>query len=144
METEDSPFPEWDSAGGKILKKDRIFLEKLTSLVENNIASKDLNVEFIEKELNISHSTLYRRVNRLMGMSCRDFLIKKRMANSMKLLEEGRNVSEAAYGSGFNDPAYFRYWFRKIYGIVPSQYIKQIRKGERPLLSAYDSDVKLT
>lgn len=144
METGANPIHEWDSEGGRILKKDRDFMEKLISLINDNIASKDLNVEFIERTMKISHSTLYRRVNRLMGMSCRDLLMKRKMEHSIQLLEEGRNVSEAAYGSGFNDPGYFRHCFIKMYGMVPSKYVKQIRKGGRPLLSAHDSDVKLT
>lgn len=144
MKSDDNPITQWGTPEGKFSKKDHDFLEKFIFLIENNIASKDLNVEFIERTMKISHSTLYRRVNRLMGMSCRDFLMKMKMENSIKLLEEGRNISEAAYGSGFNDPGYFRHCFMKIYGMVPSQYVKRIRKGERPFLSAHDSDVKLT
>lgn len=134
METGANQIPEWDSEGGRILKKDRDFLEKLMSLINDNIASKDLNVEYIEKNMNITHSTLFRRIKRLTGMSSRDFVMKQKMGYSVRLLNEGRNVSEAAYGCGYNDPGYFRQCFKKMYGILPSSYMKQLRSGDNPVL----------
>lgn len=136
METGANLIHEWNSEGGRILKKDRDFLEKLISLINDNIASKDLNVEFIEKKMNITHSTLYRKIKRLTGMSSRDFLMKQKMDYCVRLLDEGRNVSEAAYGCGFNDPGYFRQCFKKMYGLLPSRYIKQIRSGDKIELSS--------
>lgn len=40
-------------------------------------------------------------------------------------MEEGLNVSEAAYTSGFNDLGYFRNCFKEEYGMAPSECIKQ-------------------
>jgi AraC-like DNA-binding protein len=44
-------------------------------------------------------------------------------------MEEGHNISEAAYASGFNDLGYFRSCFREEYGMAPSEYIR-LRKSQ--------------
>ena len=55
---------------------------------------------------------------------------KIRLKNSLRLLmEEGHNISEAAYASGFNDLGYFRSCFREEYGMAPSEYIR-LRKSQ--------------
>ena len=70
--------------------------------------------------------TLYRKIKSLTGMSGNELIRKIRLKNSLRLLmEEGHNISEAAYASGFNDLGYFRSCFREEYGMAPSEYIKQ-------------------
>ena len=41
------------------------------------------------------------------------------------MLEEGYNISEAAYATGFSDVGYFRNCFKGEYGMTPSEYMKQ-------------------
>lgn len=110
----------------KINKLDEMFLEKFTAIVEENLDSVKLDINFITKEMGMSHSTLYRKIKSLSGVSVNEFIRKIRLKNSIRLLiEKGMNISEAAYSTGFNDLGYFRNCFKEEYGMTPSEYLKK-------------------
>lgn len=110
----------------KLSRLDEEFLNRFTAIVEENIDMDKLDMSFMMDKMNMSHSTLYRKIKGLTGISCNEFIRKIRLKNSLRLLmEESLNISEAAYASGFNDLGYFRTCFKEEYGMVPSEYIKQ-------------------
>lgn len=109
-------------------KLDEEFLNKLTTMIEDNIDSPQLDMAFLTDKVHMSHSTLYRKIKGLTGMSGNEFIRKVRLKYSLRLLmEENINISEAAYASGFNDLGYFRNCFKEEYGMSPSEYMKQKR-----------------
>lgn len=107
-------------------KLDEDFLNKLTTLIEDNLDDEKLDNKFMTQEMNMSHSTLYRKVKGLTGISPNEFIRKIKLKNSLKLLLSGDyNISEAAYMTGFNNLSYFRECFREEYGASPSEYMKK-------------------
>lgn len=118
--------PEIPQESIKLNRLDEEFLARFTSIVEENIDMEKLEMAFMTDKMNMSHSTLYRKIKSLTGMSGNEFIRKIRLKNSLRLLMEERlNISEAAYASGFNDLGYFRSCFKEEYGMTPSEYIKQ-------------------
>ena len=110
----------------KISQLDEEFLAKLTALIEDNLDMEKLDISFLKEKVNMSHSTFYRKVKGLTGISANEFIRKVRLKNSLQLLLSGSyNVSEAAYKTGFNDMAYFRQCFKEEYGMSPSEYLKK-------------------
>ena len=78
-------------------------------------------------KMNMSHSTLYRKIKGLTGVSGNEFIRKIKLRHGLFLLTKERlNISEAAYASGFSDIGYFRKCFKEEYGATPSQYLKQL------------------
>lgn len=115
-----------NSSSNTLGRLDDIFLKRFTNIVEANIDKNILDMPFIADKMHISHSTLYRKIKALTGMSGNELIRKIKLKNSLRLLiEEGYNVSEAAYSSGFNDLGYFRNCFKEEYGMLPSEYIRQ-------------------
>lgn len=106
-------------------KFDRMFLDKFTTLVEENITRPELDMKFLQDKMNMSHSTLYRKIKGIMGISGNEFIRKVKLRHAMNMLLDGSGVSEAAYGSGFNDTAYFRACFKEEYGESPSTFIRR-------------------
>lgn len=105
---------------------DQNFLDKLTCIVEENISSDKLDMAFLQDKMGMSHSTLYRKVKGLTGISANEFIQKIRLKHAMELLQEGGyNSTEAAYASGFNNASYFAARFKKEYGVLPSHYAKK-------------------
>ena len=99
------------------------------TIIGENIDMEKMDMSFMMEKMNMSHSTLYRKIKSLTGMSGNELIRKIRLKNSLRLLmEEGHNISEAAYASGFNDLGYFRSCFREEYGMAPSEYIR-LRKS---------------
>ncbi|WP_291530321.1 hybrid sensor histidine kinase/response regulator transcription factor [Bacteroides sp. UBA939] len=118
--------PEQVQGSMQLSRLDEVFLNKFTAIVEENIDMDKLDMAFMREKMNMSHSTLYRKIKGLTGISGNEFIRKIRLKNSLRLLmEEGVNISEAAYTSGFNDLGYFRSCFKEEYGMVPSEYIRQ-------------------
>ena len=109
-----------------INKLDEAFLNKLTQIVDENITDKDLNIAFLTEKMNMTPSTLYRKIKGLTGLSGNEFIRKYRLQKSLKIMtEEGLNISETAFACGFSDSGYFRNCFKQEFGMTPSEYIKQ-------------------
>ena len=110
----------------KLSKLDEEFIQKFTRIVQDNLTMSELDMTYMQDALGMSHSTLYRKIKGLTGMSGNEFIRKIRLKKGCELLKEGFNVSEAAYSCGFNDVGYFRSCFKDEYGMSPSQFIKQM------------------
>lgn len=99
------------------------FLEKLEKLVIEKYNGDDISIPEIAIDLGFSRSSLYRKVNAITGKSINHFVKRVRLNKAAKLIsEQGFNVSEAAFESGFNDLKHFRTSFKEQFGITPSKY----------------------
>lgn len=107
-------------------KLDKKFLDELIKIIELNVNTEKLDMPFIAAQMHMSHSTLYRKIKGLLGISGTEFIRRIRLRYSLRLmLEEGYDISEAAYAAGFSDVGYFRNCFKGEYGMTPSEYMKQ-------------------
>ena len=105
---------------------DREFLDKLNGIIRDNIMSKDIDLPFITDKMAMSHSTFYRKIKALTGMTAQEYIRKFRLQHCYRLLKSGDyNVTEAAMMTGFNQMAHFREIFKKEFGILPSEVMKK-------------------
>lgn len=111
----------------KILKpNDEKFLTQLIDFVEQVWNKSDFNINNFSIALGYSKSQLNRKLKNLTGQSPNNFLREFRLHKALDLLHKQQgNISEIAYETGFNSPAYFSKCFVDKYGILPSKYIKQ-------------------
>ncbi len=120
----DSPATE----ASQLSRLDRQFLIDVTDFIESHITDSSLTMNAVGEHLHISYSTLYRKIKALTGLSSNEFVRKIRLQHSLKLmLEHHRNVSEAAYESGFTDIPYFRNCFKAEFGMPPTEYLKKCK-----------------
>jgi AraC-like DNA-binding protein len=85
----------------------------------------DLKVEHFGQNLGLSKAQLYRNVKNLTGKSLNTFVKQYRLRKALDLLSKKRgNVSEVAFDTGFNSPAYFTKCFYSAYGALPSEIFK--------------------
>ena len=107
---------------------DRQFLTDVTAYVHQHLSDPDLTMAMVADSVHISHSTLYRKLKALTGQSGTEFIRKQRLRHSLHLmLHDHRNVSEAAYESGFSSLPYFRSSFKEEYGMTPTEYLKSLK-----------------
>ena len=112
-----------------ISKLDNEFIKRFTQIVDENLTEKDLNISFLTERMNMTTSTLYRKIKGLTGLSANEFIRKYRLQKSLKYMkDEGYNISETAYACGFSDSGYFRNCFKQEFGITPSEYLKQLHQ----------------
>ncbi len=102
------------------------FLHNLMEFVESRWNDPELSVEEFGKHIGYSKSQVYRKLLMLSGRSPNTFLREFRLQRALKMLHEQKgNISEIAFESGFNSPAYFSKCFFENYGILPSKYLQQ-------------------
>ncbi len=107
-------------------KADEEFLNRLVSFCGNRFGDDDISVPDFSSELGHSKSRLYRRLKKLTGKSPNRFLREFRLRKALELLHRNSgSISEIAYETGFNNPAYFTKCFSETFGILPSKYLQQ-------------------
>ncbi|WP_228491940.1 hybrid sensor histidine kinase/response regulator transcription factor [Prolixibacter sp. NT017] len=104
-------------------ESDKIFIEKLTSIIKANLGESSLDVSFLVKEMGVSRSLLHMKLKGLVGCSSTEFIRAVRLKEAVKLIASGKcNISEAAYETGFSSPTYFTRRFREFFGKSPREY----------------------
>lgn len=108
------------------------FLDQLTSQIHENLADEDFGVSELAQAMNMSRSSLLRKVKQqTQGDSASVFIRRVRLAEAKKLLQdESTTVSEVAFQVGFNSTSYFTRCFREEYGYPPGEERK--RQPEEP------------
>lgn len=102
---------------------DEQLIKKALEYTEVNISNPDFSVEELSRELGMSRVHLYKKLSSLTGKTPIEFIRVIRLKRAAQLLEESQlTVSEIAYEVGFNNPKYFRKYFKDEFGVLPSQY----------------------
>ncbi len=84
--------------------------------------TEDLSLDRIAKDLAISKYHLSHVFKKNTGTTIYQYVLIKRIALSKTLLMEGKSVTEACHGSGFNDYSNFIRTFKNITGISPGSF----------------------
>ena len=105
---------------------DEKFLNILMDFTEKKWNKTDLKVDDFSINLGLSKSQLYRKIKSITGKSLNTFVKEYRLQKAIELLGKQKgNISEIAFETGFNSPAYFSKCFQQTYGMLPSNYIRQ-------------------
>lgn len=105
------------------------FINKAIVLVEKNLQNSSFSIDNMVDELNMSQSTLYRKIKSLTGLSLTSFIRSIRLKKAAHLiLIDDLNLSQIAYEVGFNDYKYFKISFEKQFNCLPSKYRAKMTK----------------
>lgn len=100
--------------------KDLQFIKRLTDIIEANLHNDQFGANELARELNMSRSTLHRKVKESANLSVSRFICQLRLEKALKiLLETSLSVSETAFECGFNSVTYFIKCFHDYYGYPP-------------------------
>jgi DNA-binding response OmpR family regulator len=106
-----------------IENEEKDFIKNVIKLIRKNIDNEKLQSLFVEKELGISNSQLYRKTKQIFGLSPGDLIRTIRLKHAAELLRKNvLTVSEICYLSGFNNRSYFYREFKKMYDSTPKNY----------------------
>lgn len=107
---------------------EKAFIKSVIDLIRKNIDSENLDNAYIEKNLGISSSQLYRKTKEIFGLSPGDLIRTIRLKHAAELLRKNLlTVSEVCYKSGFNNRSYFYREFKKMYSTTPKNYQLQYK-----------------
>jgi signal transduction histidine kinase/DNA-binding response OmpR family regulator len=105
----------------KISSKDGEFLKKAIKYVEEHYAT-DFQISILADHCNVSRTVLYNKIKGLTGFSPMEFTRRMKLDIAARLLDDGYNVSEVAYKTGFSDVKYFSKLFKTQFGHSPSRH----------------------
>lgn len=107
---------------------DQDFLDKAISIVEQQMENSEFSNDVFCQTMNMTQSTLYRKLKSLTGMSPNEFIRDVRIKKACILLQRfDLQISDVAYMVGFTDPKYFSLIFKKEKGMSPTKYQEMIK-----------------
>ncbi|MCZ4318377.1 helix-turn-helix domain-containing protein [Aequorivita viscosa] len=118
------------------------FIEQVEAAVLGNISNEQFGVSELADLMNMSRSSLLRKIKKQTGLSASRFIRQVRIKKGMELLEETElTVSEISYQVGFGNNSYFIKCFREYYGHSPGE----VRKNgfeEAPISESKEAESK--
>ena len=118
----ESPFTPSDSVS--ISEADHDFLRRLEQIVERELTNSQLNVDMLASGMNMSRSSLNRKIRGTLNVSPNDFIRIERLKRAAQLLKAGRtHVADVCYQVGFSTPSYFTKCFYRQFGLLPKDFI---------------------
>lgn len=119
-----SPFVSTGSVA--MTKADETFLKTLNEVVSSNMQDSEFNLDDMASLLNMSRSSLNRKIKGILDMTPNDYIRLERLKKAAQLLREGEcKVNEVCYMVGFNTPSYFTKCFQKQFGALPKDFARQ-------------------
>lgn len=95
------------------------FRAEVEQRLEPLLASGEVGIERLARDLGYSRQTLYRRL-KVEGITYEQLLDGLRRRLALRFMREGASVKDAAYRLGFSDPAAFSRAFKRWTGSSPS------------------------
>ena len=104
---------------------DETFVQDVVAFIKENIQDNELNADRIARELKVSRSFVYKKIDALSGKSVNDFIRIIRLKAACELMKNPFvTLSEVAYAVGFTSLNYFSRSFKKQFNQLPSEYQK--------------------
>lgn len=103
------------------------YITNAMSYIDHNF-TEQFTLDEIARRNNVSKYHFARRFKAATGYSFKDYLNRRRVREAKALMRKnGLNIAEVCYAVGFNDLSYFGRVFKRLEGITPSDYRKQLR-----------------
>ncbi|MGQ1784580.1 two-component regulator propeller domain-containing protein [Saccharicrinis sp. GN24d3] len=103
---------------------DNYFLNKLNSIIEDNISNENFSVDFLASEMGLSRSQLHRKLKQISNHSTSEYINMVKIKKATTMLSSGNyTIDEIAFKSGFNSHSYFTKCFKRIHNQSPKEYL---------------------
>ena len=107
-------------------RNDNAFLEKLYSIIEENLDNQDFDINSLSRELYLNRTHFYQKVKELTNQTPFEILKTYRLQKAAYLLaQEKLPVNEVFLMTGFKNRHHFSKTFKKMYDISPSKYAEE-------------------
>jgi TolB-like protein/AraC-like DNA-binding protein len=121
------------------------FLYRAKALVLDEISNEYFGVSELAEAMNMSRSSLLRKIKKQTGLSASQFIRKIRLEEAKKLLEETElTVSEISYQVGFSNASYFIKCFREDFDFPPGESRKRFEEASAEQMEIKDDEVSNT
>lgn len=119
-----SPFVEARTIA--LSNADEKFLDKLTETIKKNISEPEFNVDILASEMNMSRSSLHRKIKSIAQITPNEYIQLERLKTAAQLLQSGNyKINEICYIVGFNSSSYFAKCFQNNLEYYPKNFVRQ-------------------
>lgn len=103
--------------------EEEVLVAKLLKAIEAHITDENYGVEQLASDVALSRTNLYGKLRNMLGISPADFIRNVRLKRAAELLTTTKlSITEISERVGFNSPRIFSSNFKKMFGILPSDY----------------------
>lgn len=107
---------------------DEELMSRLHTVMLERMSDSNLSINELSAALNISNSTLFRKVKTNTGLNINEYIRLSRLKMAAELLASGKyRVNEVADVVGFSSASYFSTNFQKQFNMTPSAFVKSLR-----------------
>jgi len=107
---------------------DEQFVLKLNRFIRENLSNTMLGVDMIVDHMNVSRTTLFNKMNNLVGASTNKYIRRIRIEAAKEMLSKtNKSVGTIAEETGFSESQYFSTVFKQETGMTPSQFKDSLR-----------------
>lgn len=109
-----------------IASYDQRLLQQAIEIVEANIADSQMGVEKMAEQMNMSRTSLHRKIKSITGFPPSELIRTIRLRKAARLIA-GRadSAAQIAHAVGFEDYSHFSKAFKKHFGVSPSEYASE-------------------
>ncbi|MFV0323298.1 MAG: two-component regulator propeller domain-containing protein [Bacteroides xylanisolvens] len=101
-----------------------LFKKDINTQIEENVI--DVSPDLLARLMNMSRSTLNRRVNEMFRMSTNEYIQFYKITKATEMIKTGKHkINEICYLLGFSSPSYFSKCFKKIIGVLPKDFLNK-------------------
>lgn len=119
--------PETDGQEVEFLQLDRLFIEKAEQAVRQNYSREDFGVLEFAEAVNMSKSTLNRKLKALTNQTPLEYINDYKMKQALEMLKDpDATIAEVTLALGFQSRRYFSAVFKKAFNESPTQYQKRV------------------
>ena len=113
--------------------QDKIFIQKVTTIINENLGTNSFSVELLAKKTNCSRTNFYKKMKGVTGETPHEFIHTIQMKKAALLLKEtNHSIADIGYMVGYNDSNYFSKSFKKHFGKTPKAYQKEMLNKKLP------------
>ncbi|HKJ78308.1 MAG TPA: hybrid sensor histidine kinase/response regulator transcription factor, partial [Prolixibacteraceae bacterium] len=111
----------------EITPAEEVLVKNAISTIEKNLQNPEFSSEVLASKLNMSSSSLYRKLKTITGISTAEFIRNIRIKRAAQLMaDKQRTITEIAYDVGFNDLKHFRTVFQKHFECSPTEFREKL------------------
>lgn len=111
-------------------KIDDMLIGRATEVVEQNISLENFNVVSLADAMNMSRSTLSRKIKLITGKTPLEFIKEIKMRHAARLLQnKTATIGDVIAAVGYSDYKNFAQSFKGVMGVTPGEYQKTGRDG---------------
>ncbi len=109
-----------------LAKNEKTFITQLDKKIDENLKNPNLNVEKLSDIMNMSRSTLYRKIKEISNLSPNELINATRLKKAAYLLKTSNSkIYEISESVGFKSQSSFGRSFQKQFNMTPSEFIEK-------------------